>query len=73
MGPTQFSLKACVVLVVPARIYKCYLISLRGFPMRQMIRYSKQASSPTKIDDSMLDDRQLLYQDKVLTVSIDQN
>lgn len=67
MGPTQFSLKASVVIVVAASIYKCYLISLRGFPMRQMIRYSKRASSPAKIDDSLLDDRQLyLYQDKVL-------
>lgn len=69
MGPTQFSMKACVVMVVPASIHKSYLISLRGFPMRQMIRYGKRASSPAKIDDSMLDDRQLyLYQDKALTV-----
>lgn len=68
MGPTQFSLKACVVMVVATSIYKCYLISLRGFPTRQMIRYGKRASSPAKIDESMLDDRQLyLYQDKALT------
>lgn len=32
MGPTQFSLKARVVMAVAASIYKCYLISLRGFP-----------------------------------------
>ena len=67
IGPTQFSLKACVVMVVAASTYKCYLISLRGFPTRQMIRYGTRASSPAKIDDSMLDDRQLyLYQDNVL-------
>ncbi len=69
MGPTQFSLKARVVMVVAASIYKCYLISLGGFPTRQMIRYGKRAPSPAKIDDSMLDDRQLyLYLDKALTV-----
>lgn len=69
MGPSQFSLKARVVIVVAASIYKCYLISLGGFPTRQTIRCGKRASSPAEIDDSMLDDRQLyLYQDKPLTV-----
>lgn len=69
MGPTQFSLKARVVMGAAASIYKCYPIGLRGFPTRQMIRCGKRASSPAKIDDSMADDRQhYLYQDKTLTV-----
>lgn len=70
MGATQFSLKACVETVAPLSVSKCYLISLGGFPMRRAIRYSKQALSAAKIDDSMPDDRQLyLYQDKVPAVA----
>lgn len=69
MGVTQFSLKACVETVAALSVYKRYLIGLEGFPMRRAIRYSKQAPSAAKIDDSMPDDRQLyLYQDKVPAV-----
>lgn len=67
---TQFSLKACVETLAALSVSKCYLIGLGGFPMRRAIRYSKQALLAAKIDDSMLDDRQLyLYQDKVPAVA----
>lgn len=70
MGAPQFSLKACVETVAALSVSKCFVIGLRGFPMRRAIRYSKQAPSAAKIDDSMPDDRQLyLYQDKVPAVA----
>lgn len=70
MEATQFSLKVCVETVAALSVSKCYLIGLGGFPMRRAIRYSKQAPSAAKIDDTMPDDRQLyLYQDKVPAVA----
>ena len=49
MGPTQFSLRACVMMVAAVSIYKCYLISLNGVPTRQMIRYSSKPHHQLKL------------------------